>query len=176
MKRFFVVTALALLSFTLSAFAANAPVLLVLEHSEADKIIQTKLEIKPGLVPAPNPGQAQTKWIIRAGEAIKSTVEPKSYQVNFFKKVSNTQYTPLFIVKVRYFINDTGNWSPRFQLNEEPLVVRQGNRWIPLTTIKGVPSLIVQTGSALPNALGYSSFLEVGLTTGTMPIDAWLVQ
>ncbi|MBI3546885.1 MAG: hypothetical protein HY081_09910 [Gammaproteobacteria bacterium] len=174
MKRFIVVIALAFSLF--NAHAAKAPVLLVLEHSQADKIIQTKLEIKPGLVPSPYPGQVQTKWIIRAGEAVKSAVEPPSHNVNFFKKISNTQYMPLFIVNVRYFLDAAGAWWPRFQLNQEPLVMRQGNRWIPLTTTQGVASLIVQTGTALPNAQGYSASLELGFTNGATPIDAWLVQ
>jgi hypothetical protein len=80
-------------------------------------------------------------------------------------------------VRVRYFQNSEVKWVPQFQLNEEPLVVRgKDGRWKPLTTIHGVPNLIVQTGTALPNAEGYSTALELGFTTGATPIDAWQVQ
>lgn len=170
------VVTLFLLSCALNALAANAPVLLLLENTEADKIVQTKLEVKPGLIPSPNQDKPQAKWIIRAGDAISSDAQPGNRVVNFFKKMSNTQYMPLFIVNVRYFLNEAGQWSPRFQLNEEPLVVRRGDRWLPLTKIQGAPGLIVQTGTALPNAQGYSARLELGFTNGASSIDAWLVQ
>jgi hypothetical protein len=34
----------------------------------------------------------------------------------------------------------------------------------------------VQSGSALPNAEGYATSLELGFTTGGLSIDAWVVQ
>lgn len=156
--------------------AASAPVLMILEHSEANEKIETKIETKGGLVDSPVKGKPQEKWTIRAGEALTVESRPGERAINFFQG-SDIQIRLLFIVKVRYFQTSEGTWVPQFQLNEEPLVVRgKDGRWKPLTTIHGVPSLIVQTGTALPNAEGYSASLELGFTTGATSIDAWQVQ
>jgi hypothetical protein len=164
-----------LTGFSLNPFSSSTPVLMLLEHTEAGKQIQTKIEVKDGLVASPDKGKPQAKWIIRAGDALKAGSQPGDRTVNFYQS-AETQSTLLFIVKVRYFQNGTGQWVPLFQLDEEPLVIRINGRWQPLTTTQGVSSLIVQTGTALPNAEGYFPSLEFGITTGATSIDAWLVQ
>jgi hypothetical protein len=170
-----VVVAMLMMSFISVLHAASTPVLMLLEHTEAGKPVQTKIELKAGLVASPEKGKPQTKWIIRAGDTLKSEVQPGDRNVNFYQS-TDTQSTLLFIVKVRYYQNATGRWVPQFLLNEEPLVIRKNGRWQPLTTVQGVPSLIVQTGTALPNAEGYFPSLEFGMSTGATSIDAWLVQ
>jgi len=172
-----VVIALSVLLFGLAPapHAASAPVLMILEHVEANEKIETKIEIKDGLVASPVTGKPQQKWIIRAGETLTAASRPGERAVNFFQG-TGIQSTLLFIVRVRYFQTREGKWVPQFQLNEEPLVVREGKRWKPLTTVQGIPNLIVQTGTALPNAEGYSAALELGFTTGATSIDAWLIQ
>jgi hypothetical protein len=135
-----------LTGFSLNPFSNSTPVLLLLEHTEAGKQIQTKIELKDGLVTSPEKGKPQTKWIIRAGDALKSEVHPGDRSVNFYQ-ATGAENTLLFVVKVRYYQNATG-----------------------------VPSLIVRTGTALPNAEGYFPSLEFGMTTGATSIDAWLVQ
>ena len=170
-----VIVATLLMSFMPALYAASTPVLMLLEHREAGKPIQTKIEMKAGLVASPDKGKPQAKWIIRAGNALKSEVQPGDRTVNFYQS-TDTQSTLLFIVKVRYYQYAAGRWLPQFLLNEEPLVIRKNGRWQPLTSVQGVASLIVQTGTALPNAEGYFPFLEFGMTTGATSIDAWLVQ
>jgi len=164
-----------LTGFSLNPFSSSTPVLMLLEHTEAGKQIQTKIEMKDGLVASPEKGKPQTKWIIRAGDALKSEVQPGDRSINFYQS-AGTQNTLLFIVKVRYYQNATGRWVPQFLLNEEPLVIRKNGRWQPLTSVQSVPSLIERTGTALPNAEGYFPSLEFGMTTGATSIDAWLVQ
>jgi len=155
---------------------AAPTVLMLLEHTEEGKAVQTKIEVKSGVVESKDKGKPRAKWIIRAGKAIKSDARPGDRAVNFYKTTGG-ESTLLFIVKARYYQNDDGKWVPHFQLNEEPLVVRgQNGKWKPLTVIQGVPSLIAQTGTALPNAEGYVASLELGFTTGAISIDAWLVQ
>jgi len=170
-----VAAAMLLMSFISVLHAASTPVLMLLEHTEAGKQIQTKIEVKDGLVASPDKGKPQAKWIIRAGDALKSEVQPGDRSVNFYQS-ADTQSTLLFIVKVRYYQSAAGRWVPQFLLNEEPLVIRINGRWQPLTTAQGVSSLIVQTGTALQNAEGYFPSLEFGMTTGAISIDAWLVQ
>ena len=170
-----VVAAMLLMSFISVLHAASTPVLMLLEHTQAGKQIQARIEVKDGLVASPDKGKPQAKWIIRAGDALKSEVQPGDRSVNFYQS-TDTQSTLLFIVKVRYYQNAVGRWVPQFLINEEPLVIRKNGRWQPLTTVQGVPSLIVQTGTALPNAEGYFASLEFGMSTGATSIDAWLVQ
>jgi hypothetical protein len=164
-----------LLGFAPGLHAANT-VLMLLEHTEDGKAVQTKIEVKSGAVESKDKGKLREKWIIRAGEIVSSETRPGNRTVNFYK-ATDRESTLLFVVKARYFQNNDGKWVPQFQLNEEPLVMRgPDGRWKPLTVIQGVPSLIVQSGTALPNAEGYVASLELGFTTGAMPIDAWLVQ
>lgn len=176
-RRLLLALAIALLGFAPGVRAAKPPVLLLLEYAGNDgKTLQTKVELKPGLVQSKDRGQPRAKWIVRPGDALASGVRPGDRAVNFYKTTGG-ENTLLFIVKARYYQRGDGKWLPQFQLNEEPLVMRgPDGRWRPLTTVQGVPNLIVQSGTALPNAEGYAATLELGFTTGAMPIDAWLVQ
>jgi len=171
-----VIVAALLMSFMPALHAASTPVLMLLEHTQAGKPIQTKIELKAGLVASPDKGKPQAKWIIRAGNALKSEVQPGDRTVNFYQSTGIQQSSLLFIVKVRYYQYAAGRWLPRFLLNEEPLVIRKDGGWQPLNSVQGVASLIEQTGTALPNAEGYFPSLEFGMTTGAISIDAWLVQ
>lgn len=173
--RFFAIFLLAFV-FVSASQAAKPPVLLLLEHTADGKTVQTKIEVKGGVVESKDKGKLRDKWIIRPGDAIKAAARPDDRAVNFYKTTGG-ESTLLFVVRARYYAHSDGKWRPRFQLNEEPTVMRgPDGRWQPLTTIQGVPSLIVQGGTALPNAEGYATSLELGFTTGGMPIDAWLVQ
>lgn len=175
-RRFTLVLTIALLGFVPGAPAAKPVVLMLLEHVADGKAVQTRIEVKSGVVESKDKGKPRDKWIIRAGDAVTSEARPGERAVNFYKTTGG-ENTLLFMVKARYYQRDDGKWVPRFQLNEEPLVMRgPDGKWKPLTVIQGVPSLIVQSGAALPNAEGYAASLELGFTTGTMPIDAWLVQ
>jgi hypothetical protein len=170
-----IAVAIFLISLTPNLHAASAPVLMVLQHAGADKLVETKIEAKGGKVLSPDAGKPQQRWVIRAGDVIKSGEQPANRIVSFYKD-TGSEGTRLFVVQVRYFQNSEGRWVPKFLLSEEPTMVRRGDRWIPFTTAQGVPNLIAQTGNALPNAEGYYPSLEVGLTTGALAIDLWVVQ
>lgn len=163
------------LSFAPATQAAD-PVLILLEHVENGRAVQTKIELKAGVVVSPDKAKPFDRWILRPGDALRSNVRPNDRVVQFYR-ITGGENQLLFMVNVRYYPGADGAWIPQFQLNEEPLVVRgPDGRWKPLTVIQGVPSLIVQTGSALPNAEGFKNSIELGFTTGPTPIDAWLVQ
>lgn len=166
-----------LLGFATGLQAAKPPVLMLLEHVADDgKTVQTKIEMKSGVVQSKDKDKSREKWIIRSGDALTSAVRPGDRAASFYQTTGGGN-TQLFVVQARYFQRDDGKWVPRFQLNEEPLVMRgRDGKWKPLTVIQGVPSLIVQSGSALPNAEGYAASLELGFTVGAMSIDAWLVN
>ena len=168
---------LLLLGFVPALQAAKLPALMLLEHAADDgKAVQTRIEMKSGVVESKDRGKSRSKWIIRAGDVFSPAIRPDDRVVNFYT-ATGRESTLLFIVKVRYFQRDDGKWAPQFQLDEEPLVMRgKDGKWKPLTVIQGTPSLIVQTGTALPNAEGYVASLELGFTTGGLSIDAWIVQ
>ena len=167
--------ALALLVLAGQSAAAAPPVLMVLAHAEAGKAIVTKIEAKAGMVTSPDRGKRQVQWALRTGEAIKSAARPADRAVSFYQG-AGTQSALLFIVKLRYYPNNEGKWVTQFQIDQEPLVTQVNGRWQPLTTVQGVPSLIVITSNTLPNAEGYYSALDFNFTTGPTSIDAWSVQ
>lgn len=154
---------------------AAAPVIMILEHRENGKPIQTEIEAIPDLVTSPHAGKGLPKWAILPGWAIQSQVRPGDRVVHLFRQIGLNR-NHLCTVKVRYFSNKEGLWLPHFQLNQEPLFVRKNGRWQPLTVVKGVATLIVLTSSTLPNGEGYYPSLEFGLTTGLTKIDSWIVR
>ena len=164
-----------LMGFSLNPFSSSTPVLMILVHAENGKQIATKIGTKSGTFLSPVKNKPQGKWVIRGGDAIKSAARPADRTVKFYKGTTSEGIL-LFIVKVRYFPDEKGGWVPQFQIDEEPLVVFENGRWRPLATVQGVPNLIMQTGSVLPNAEGYFVSLEFSFTTGPTPIDAWVVN
>lgn len=164
-----------LLGQTPAAHAAP-DVLMLLEYTEDGKAVQTRIEVKSGMVESKDKGKPRAKWTIRPGKPISSNTRPGDRTVNFHK-ITDRVSTLLFSVKARYYQDSDGKWTPKFQLNEEPLVMRgPDGKWRPITMVQGAPTLIVQTGTGLPNAEGYVASLALGFTTGAMPIDAWIVQ
>lgn len=124
---------------------------------------------------SPTRGKPVLKWPIRAGDTLKAAVRPAARTVELFSGAA-TQPVLVCRVVVNYFQNREGAWVPHFRLDEEPLVTRRGNRWVPLSTIRGIPTLIVLTSSTLPNPEGFFPSLEFGLTTGLLSIDLWVVS
>ncbi|GMQ90307.1 MAG: hypothetical protein BMS9Abin10_0670 [Gammaproteobacteria bacterium] len=167
---------LLLLLLTLPLPTAAAPVIMILEHMQAGERVQTPIEVIPDLVTSPYAGKGQLKWAILPGEPIDSQARPADRVVHLLRQIG-LQRNLLATVKVRYFkAKQDGPWVPHFQLNQEALVARVNGRWRPLTSVRGVATLIVLTSSTLPNAEGYYPSLEFGLTTGLTNIDAWLVR
>jgi hypothetical protein len=99
-----------LLAFAPGLQAAKPPVLMLLEHIADGKAVQTKIELKSGVVESKDKGKPRDKWIVRAGEAIKSETRPGERAVNFYKTTGGAN-TLLFIVKARYY-RDPGRAEP----------------------------------------------------------------
>ncbi len=148
---------------------------MLLEHMENGERISTKIEAVPDLKASPHAGKGQLSFAILPGDALEAKLRPKDRTVHLFRKVG-LQYVALCVISVRYFRNRDTKWLPHFQLNQEPLFVRKNKRWVPLTTVKGIATMIVLTSSTLPNAEGYYPSLEFGLTTGLTFIDSWVVR
>jgi hypothetical protein len=169
------VAGLLLISLATAAPAARVATLLVLQYDVDGRTVQTPIPAQGGFVVAPAQGRPVPKWNIGPGDTIRSDAPPADRVVGFYQGPDAARQL-LFIIEVHYFRNGDGGWVPQFQLDEEPLVARVNGQWQPLSTNKGVASLIVQTGTALPNAEGYTTALEFSFTTGPTSIDGWLVE
>lgn len=161
-----------LLGLLLSPVVAAAPILLTLEPAAEAKII--KIETTAGAHESKERGAA-AKWKVLPGDALGTAERPAPRVVELYGGQGADRALVCRIV-VAYFKNDRDRWAPHFRLDEEPLVIRDGNRFKPLLTVRGMPTLLVQSGGALPNAEGYAPTLEFGLTTGPLAIDFWIVQ
>lgn len=148
---------------------------MVLESLIDGQRLTAEVAADPAPTPSPTRGKPALKWTIRAGDTLKATARPAARAVELFSGTA-TQSVLVCRVIVNYFQNRDGAWVPHFRLEEEPLVTRQGKRWVPLSTIRGVPTLIVLTSSTLPNPEGFFPSLEFGLTTGLLSIDLWIVR
>ncbi len=155
--------------------AADSPVLMLLQYTINGKESTISVHAKAGTVDGPAGGKPQPKWTILPGDALKAPTAPSGHVVELFRG-SEVERTLLCRVVVKYFPRRDGKWVPGFRLDEEPLVARVNNRWVPITTIRGVPTLIVLTSSTLPNAEGFYPSLEFGLSTGLASIDSWAVK
>ena len=154
---------------------AGAAVLMVLEHRLPSEVVRLEIKTTAGTFLSPLRGQPQPRWTIRPGEALEAPRRPAERIVALFHGPAASSQLLCRIV-VRYYADAHGGWVPHFQLQDEPAVVREGDRWRPLTLNRGVPALIILTSSTLPNAEGFFPSLEFALTTGPIAIDHWAVQ
>ena len=168
----------ALVFFLASAFTvhAAAPVLLTLESTDLGKPrVSATIKAEGGLTTSPARGQPRAKWLLRPGAALTSATRPADRLVELYQ-ASGTQATLLCAVQVRYFRKPDGQWQPHYVMIDEPLVMRQGGRWLPGTALRGNAALVVLTSITLPNAEGFYPTLEFGLSIGTTSIDLWQVK
>jgi len=170
---------LALLFFILvgaSPAHAAAPVLLTLESADPGKPrVSATIKAEGGLTESPTRGQAREKWSLKPGEALASDTRPADRLVELYQ-ASGTQAILLCAVQVRYFRSKNGEWQPHYAMLDEPLVTRVGEKWLPVTALRGNAALVVITNAALPNAEGFYPAIEFGLSIGTTPIDYWQVR
>ncbi len=74
-----------------------------------------------------------------------------------------------------YPVKDEENmWQPRFVLATEPLVIRQGNRLVPMESAVGSSGIVLE-GRNLPNAEGYYRKLSFTQGIGKTFVDSWQV-
>lgn len=153
--------------------SAAAPTLFYLQRDVADAKPLTIAD-KTATTESPQAGAASIGWRIDAGEVVRGRERPADRQVDFYQGQKGPQRTLLVTLVVRYFPVQ-GGWAPRYRLLEELFFMRQGERWVPLKTVNGEPSAIIQLSNTLPNTQGYYASLRFGLTTGPIAIDAWRV-
>ena len=163
--------ALAILLLSFPAHAAG--VLMILEHSELGKPIETKIKVQRGMIPFSNKGRPLLNCTLRPGKSIKSRIQPGDRTVGFYR-VTNRDKNLLFFVKVRYYRDHQGKWVPYFQFAQEPLISLDANG-APTTTLPSMSGAVLIVSNSLPNIDGYYPYLELTFSEGTV-IDAWSVQ
>lgn len=155
---------------------AAAPALFTLESADPGQPrVRATVKAEGGLTASPVRGHKREKWSLTTGEALTSDTRPADRLVELYQ-AQGTQAILLCAVQVRYFQNRDGQWQPHYTMIDEPLVMRQGERWLPLTALRGNAALVVLTNAALPNAEGFYPAIEFGLSIGTTPIDYWQVK
>ncbi len=155
---------------------AAAPVLLTLESADPGKPrVSATIKAEGGLTESPTRAQPREKWSLKPGEALTSETRPDDRLIELYQ-ASGNQATLLCAVQVRYFRNKDGEWQPHYVMVDEPLVTRVGEKWLPLTALRGNAALVVITNATLPNAEGFYPAIEFGLSIGTTPIDYWQVR
>jgi hypothetical protein len=154
---------------------APVPTLMVLELGERGNSRALEIKVAPGATISPLPGARPQRWVLRPGDSIAAGVRPPDRLVELYSGTPQT-HTLICKVALRYVRAPNGLWVAHFQLIEEPLVARQGDRWVPITTLQGAQNLIVLTSSTLPNAEGFYPALEFGFTNEAPPLDFWVVH
>ncbi len=151
------------------------PTLMVLEMGEAGNARVLEIPVTPGAGTPPVKELRARRWALRAGAAVAAGRQPPDRMVEL---VSGSAQQPALICKIaiRYFRGANRLWIAHFQLIEEPLVARHGERWVPITTLAGAQNLIVLTSSTLPNAEGYYPALEFGFSSESPPLGFWVVH
>lgn len=152
------------------------PILMVLEHTDNGKPVKTKVVAKAGQTISPLRGKALEKIRILPGNPLAISQRPDDIAVELHHG-SGIEAGILCSINIRYFRDARGLWVPHFQLIEEALVTRgPDGRWRPLSMARGAPSLIVMTGTSLPNPDGFYPMLEFGLTSGMLQVDSWTIR
>lgn len=154
------------------------PTLLNLGYRKDKEIKTIRVGTKRGLYLAPIKARMYHKWKILPGEALESKRRPRYRVVSLFKGTKRNNRVLICQVIVWYFRDpkNRNRWIPHFRLNQEHLAAKVGGKWNPITSIRGVPTLVVITSTTLPNPHGYYPSLEFGLTNQQTKIDSWYVH
>jgi hypothetical protein len=160
------------LLFTAAASPADTTLFVLQREAAGAKALSIADE--SAVFESPQAGALAIGWNVRGGEILRGRERAADRQVDFYQGKPGPQRELLCTLLVRYF-PAPGGWAPRYRLREELFFMRQGERWVPLKTVNGEPSVIIQLSDTLPNVEGYYASLRFGLTTGPTAIDAWRV-
>jgi len=157
-----------------TGFAADAPVLAVLEYSSGLLPKRADILAKTGTIKSPYANAPRTVWILREGETLKQVNPPPERLIQFYQ-VSGNDTQVLCTVIVKYARSANG-WRPAFHINSQPNVAWDGKEFIPLTTGQTARRLTDIPKAPPANADGFYHTLVFGLASGPSQIDGWDVQ
>ncbi|MDH5631484.1 MAG: hypothetical protein OEZ10_00670 [Gammaproteobacteria bacterium] len=123
---------------------------------------------------SPEAGTGFDRIIIKPGTAVGSRRRPNDLALDLFRG-KGRQRIPVATLAVRYYRHQQGLWVPKFTLLHEPMVIRQGDRLIPMETPLGSSNLVLEGGN-LPNAEGYYTKLSFTQGLGRTYVDSWQLR
>ncbi|MBE9515359.1 MAG: hypothetical protein IME93_00125 [Proteobacteria bacterium] len=118
-------------------------------------------------------GKGFDRITIKPGSDVISTQRPGEVRLNLYRG-GGKQRVLIGSLSIRYYRQDDDNWTPRYMLVQEPIVIRQGNRLIPLASTTGAGNLVL-VGNNLPNAEGYYSELTFTQGLDKTFVDTWQI-
>ena len=110
---------------------------------------------------------------VKPGAEIDSSKQPGDLRINLYRGTGK-QRVLVAALHVRFYQSDSDEdaWIPKYLLAQEPVIIRQGNRLIPLETTMGAGNVVL-VGNSLPNAEGYYSELTFSQGLGKTFVDSW---
>lgn len=152
------------------------PTLLVLEHLEQGRKIQTPVAAIPGPMTSPLNGKLLNKISVLPGTVLALPMQPMDVLVELYRGAM-VGGELLCAIKIRYFPNKDGKYAPTYQLYREPAVVRgPGGRWIPIESACSTPTSTTVNAPLPANGEGFYPSFEFGLMNGPLQIDSWVVR
>lgn len=157
---------------------SDTPHLMVLQYQNlrARSSTETLIPDTTGVYLSPYRGISSDRIAIRPGTVFSKKERPEHKLVTLYRGAGN-QKIKICSIKVRYYQNDKKNWTPEYQLQQEPVLVKNGKGgWKPLGTAAGDAGGVVLTGNRLPSAEGYYRALEFTIGIGRTFVDSWEIQ
>ena len=152
------------------------PTLLVLEHVEGGRKIQTPVAAKPGPTTSPLNGKLLNKIAVLPGTALALSMQPMDVLVELYRGAT-VGGELLCAIRIRYFPDKDGKYAPTYQLYREPAVIRSpGGRWIPIESACSAPTSTTMNAPLPANGDGFYPSFEFGLLNGPLQIDSWVVR
>ena len=118
-------------------------------------------------------GTGYDRITIKPGTEVDSIQRPGELRLNLYRGDGN-QRVLVSALNVRYYRSDDDKWVAKYMLALEPIIIRQGNRFIPLKTSVGAGNAVL-IGDNLPNAEGYYSELTFSQGLGKTYADSWQI-
>lgn len=124
---------------------------------------------------SPEAGKGVDRITISQGDPVLSSRRPDNMRMHLYRGAGK-QRVLLGALNIRFYSvkDEEDMWQPRFVLATEPLVIRQGNRLVPLENAVGSSSIVLEGGN-LPNAHGYYRKLTFTQGIGKTFVDSWQI-
>lgn len=118
-------------------------------------------------------GKGVDRITIKPGDLVESQPRPGDVRLNLYRGAGR-QRVLIGALDIRFYQEQENEWRPRFVLASEPIIIRQGDRLVPVETTAGGSGIVLEGGN-LPNAEGYYSELTFTQGLGKTFIDSWQI-
>jgi len=134
--------------------------------------LSTTVSAEAGVFLSEHRGKPSDRVAIVPGSALEQKQRPANRVVKLYRGAGKERVL-VCAINIRYYRVAEQRWMPEYQLHQEPVIVRENNRWKPVGTISGEAGGVVITSNTLPSAEGYYRWLEFTVGIGVTYIDSW---